>query len=774
MSNKLFMFPYMPPGCAMLDCRRMSELTQRLKEALEDKEYPIIHINPDYKSIVPSEQENDPLKKYEKEDDKTPFLRRDVSYPRHDLMIRYGSLITPDTTSTDFLAVLMCTVVEPQQQIAIVYHVPDDGKNKLVHPLAVLKRVETVYLLKDKSVVAKIGDKYYTFESPTLGSSDVVPNRIKTNRLRWKHYSFKDTTSLPNAPATKYLIASTTTRVNDQNQQVIHNKVYYSLSLNPVLIKSISKFQSIALTIGTGVPQITKLYSNILSSASRQIAILMNSEALQFFADDVDASADIDQIYDHITTSVQNATDKQFPARHLYLVCLALLVNNIKLHGLRLSTDTATVMRRHLAVRSITSDPMWATATKDTSSLKMRVSRLPPIFYQLIARVISKRLDDSKFQAFARPILADFPQSLSTDTKHFSVEDWSDKEKADIAQFKLQTNDYTRLYAALGVVRQDRTVLRDKIEQVPFYAGCYATEVDRIAGAVATNELACVPPYTKDKITGYTCKHSISPTSMSSVPPAGVGNHPHAVAEFFNEGMVVLMASLLRQEHTIRSVPYFQTVTVDTGCFPWPLRPAIEITFESDRQYYRDADIMSLRYDKAVSTIDLPKEITDDVMVTFVNRLVKRASMLPHLPAIVAIRIDKKTLGLNCMRSHDAQTTPCTIIIQGNTGTEIAIVNTLSMNGIYFNQDAAKPVYADNATIDDFLHSEFAGLLPSLWNLTAESETATSKLAYALERICLGLEPVMALDGIDQFHGKMINYLTKHELFGIPSRTVPV
>jgi hypothetical protein len=337
--------------------------------------------------------------------------------------------------------------------------------------------------------------------------------------------------------------------------------------------------------------------------------------------------------------------------------------------------------------------------------------------------------------------------------------DVTEKDKA--VQFSFQATQYEKIFTSVtGIQDRNPQSLATTLENKPYYCGAYAAEIDRIAKAYATNEIACVPLLRPGEFTGYECTKKVS---LDKIPDAN--DHPHPVAEYFNSGMVVTLADLLRDGHTVRVVPYLQNVinnANDSSVLPWPLRPAMEITFASGRTYYQPAEIVWLRYTN-LHLNRRPGSVTIDSVVAFARDLIKRAKLLYYLPAITLVTTTENG-EVTVERSHDASEPPIAIITALNSGL-IKVAATLYREEVSNNKTAD---VEDVRRATSRILSEFSGFCPTTWKISGSSPRNDNDLCYMMERICLGMHPTQAEMGSSVNMDRFKRVLGANQLFGIP------
>jgi hypothetical protein len=358
-------------------------------------------------------------------------------------------------------------------------------------------------------------------------------------------------------------------------------------------------------------------------------------------------------------------------------------------------------------------------------------------------------------------ILADQLKTASIEMGTLKPHTLDATEQDKASQFLFQATQYEKIFTSVpGIQDRNPQSLATTLENKPYYCGAYAAEIDRIAKAYATNEIACVPTLVPGKFTEYECTKNVS---LDRIPDTN--DHPHPVAEYFNSGMVVTLADLLRDGHTVRVVPYLQNVinnANDSSVLPWPLRPAMEITFASGRTYYQPAEIVWLRY----NDLHLNRRtgsVTIKTVVDFARDLIKRAKLLYYLPAIALVTTTANG-DVTVERSHDASEPPIAIITVLSSGM-IKVAATLYREEIstrvhYQEEDA-------NRATSRIL-SEFSGFCPTTWKISGSSPKSDNDLCYIMERICLGMHPTQAEMGSSANMDRFERVLGANQLFGIP------
>jgi hypothetical protein len=369
-------------------------------------------------------------------------------------------------------------------------------------------------------------------------------------------------------------------------------------------------------------------------------------------------------------------------------------------------------------------------------------------------------------QKILSDVLAD-QLKLSFDRGVFDTVSLTTEEQYIASQFTIHANYYSRIWKGLGMQGafdpSQLQTLAPKIAKRPYYYGAYAAEIDRVGKAFATNEIACVREYDESKnFTEQTCKHGVS---MESVPTGTQQPHPHPVAEFFDAGMVMIQTHLLRRGHNVRAVPYLQRI--DEGefdKFPWPLSPAMEITFLSGKVFYHPAKILWLDYSSLKSDVASTSEPTQPLS-TFAERLLQRSKMLCYLPAIAIVKLNERK-EVEIERSHDESVPPVAII--SVTAEGVQVTATLNRSTVQFGR--VDPKATAWKMIEDRIENEFNGFCPKTWTLASMTPPSDKyHIFYMVERICLGLSPDVAASGEGYKTDTFRKFATgESKLFGIP------
>ena len=770
MSNKLFTFPYMPSGRAMPDCRRMSQL-KLFRQALKDTSYPIIHIDPNYLSLKEDPDPSVPNdKKYEKRDLNRPFLKSNMEYETLGGSVTYSRLLSsndpvvPPTagkyTSNVIVVEMTSNFSDVTQKHLLVYDVTETAKaSEVYHPIAVIKNVDEdipVTVSRD-AVFCSLGGKLYSFFY-YFSDSEIEKLPISANfalsKLDLKHFMFSGT------PAQK----ANTARFNAQPIiQMKSNTISFN-TYNLSVAVNLSRTRTINTKLGDGGSRLNisldtyeRLSDRILTCASAQSAIY--ETALQ----EPDYVSGARDVFASLAAFFANKDADTFAYCHVYLVWCVLYAYYARVYGMEIYSEEAAFQTRRRILHAIQTDLSWVKTTK--TYLGIPGTGVANVLLDLLVTTttVKTRVNPSDYTPFADSITNKI--KITIKQSHFD-HIGLDSTETNLAQaFTGQIDNYVKIWSATGMPGnysvKNTPQLSSKIAVAPFYAGGYAAEIDRIAKAIATGEVACVYPFKFDdqKISGYTCKHG---TSLSAVPPLSQ-NHAHPVAEYFNEGVVVILVHLLRLGHTIRTVPYLQKVTCPSGDtkYPWALSPAIEITFTSGRKYYHPANIIWLDADKMTVSVDR-KNKDDKSLQGFARRLLKRSSMLSFLPALAIVSLDEKGK-VACERSHGDNVPPIAVIILG-ANNSLRIFGTLYRTGLTLLGQPAR-----NAAIDTYLNREFDGFCPQLWSyITTPENMGVPSKACAMELICLGMDPSVAKNGIPGSEVKYNSLLTDNELFGVP------
>jgi hypothetical protein len=772
MSNKLFTFPYMPPGRAMPDCRRMSQL-KLFRQALKDTSYPIIHIDPNYLSLKEDPDPSVPIdKKYEKRDLNRPFLKSNMEYETLGSNVTYKRVLSsrepvnPPTTKGYLSNVVVVEMIysfdNVIQKHLLVYDVTETASpGEVYHPIAVIKDVDKNVTVSRNAVFCSFKGKpykFFYFFNDTDIKSLPISETFASSKLDLKHFMFSGSPGKDEKAAA--FEEQTIPRM--QNNTIQFQTYLLSVAVN------LSRTRTINPKIGDGGTRIDmshctyeQLSDRILTCASAQSAIY--ETALQKPGYD----SGVNDVFASLTSFFANKDADTFAYCHVYLVWCVLYAYYARAYGMEIYSEEAAFQTRRRIQHAILTDLTWVKTTK--TYLEITGTGVANVLLDLImaTTTVDINANPAAYKSFSDSILQKV--KISIDKATFAHIGLDGPESNFARAFTTQIDNCAKIWSATGMTGvysvPETTQLSSKIAVAPFYAGGYAAEIDRIAKAIATGEVACVPQFKFDdqKISGYICKHG---TSLSAVPPLS-HNHAHPVAEYFNEGVVVILVHLLRLGHTIRTVPYLQKVTPPPGDtkYPWALSPAIEITFTSGRQYYHPANIIWL--DAGSMTVNVDRKTKDGTSLqAFARRLLKRSSMLSFLPALAIVSLDEKGKVV-CARSHGDNVPPIAVIILGAQDS-LQIVGTLYRTGLTLLGQPAR-----NAAIDTCLNSKFDGFCPQLWRYSAPpaATSATSK-ACMMELICLGMDPADAKKGITGSDDMYNSLLTDKELFGVPSLDV--
>lgn len=752
-----------------------SRLIKTIRRELKDRTYPLIHVDPDYTSLTPNGDGT-----YEKKNDQLPFLERKLTYETLGQAAKYKKFYVPSAAEENPYRALEFSISGLQgARLFLLYDTTDtDTKTKLsnlaLHPIAIYKSYDnTPPSFSGKYLVANNNGTYMKFESTEMDSKmkNLLPDGFKENTLYQRHFMLAGAgTANPNDNFKQKEIEVT-------EHYFVYDKVAYSVALNLSSSRTIdeSVANGVSFTSSAIAPKYNEFYQRVMESASRQCAVF-NGYLLEclFKEDGSDAFEQLRQI-------AQNTADDYYASRHVLLVWTALLAYYLQIFRPMINSEYDSVRTRQKITQSIVGNKLWKQST--SVDFDLSADEFPRLALEMLKVVTATGTKPAKLDEYRQIANNALNQQLkiTIDSSVFKLdslmtddsdEQMSEKTLAD--EFKLQADNYKKIWIALqkegeyvAPQRADSNAsstspqaFADKIVQYPFYPGAYATEIDRVAGAIATGEVECVPAYEKGRSDKYMCDHGVS---LSEVPNSKQQSHPHPVAEYFNEGVVVIAVELLRSGHSLQSVPYFQKIKSNNG-YPWPLRPAIEIQFQSGRKSYVPADILWLKYSETTNKkVAKLSSATDKISVYF-HRLLKRATVLKYLPSIVIVTLDKKNQ-IRCDRSHSELIPPTVIVAISQKNQLVRATSTLYHNGFIFNEgDGAE---ADKQ-LDLFVRSQFEGLMPELWTYRKVQSQGLATQAAIAERMCLGLSPQDA-ERVTQEATDAADHFLKHELFGIPN-----
>jgi hypothetical protein len=749
--------------------------TKLLLRELKDTSYPIIHIDPDYYSLTEDlsrlKRDDDP---FSKSDPGVPFLKKTLQYPQINARkIRFANKVLvaenvnidlndEDENGRVFAALKIETMEADAEKAYILYDISDSlPENMMYHPIAVLKDFDSKglkFTTDGKVVITRVSDNssrfYYYGMGDGAGENLVLPGRVKESRLYEKHFKFASifNDSSMNDESTIRAIECVTT---NGICKCPSNNLSLSVSLNLTRARAMNESTALALNFDGFVSE-NAVYDRLISSASRQAAILCGMSTAEF------SQKYGNNAYDPFTelSLISQITDTELYAeRHVCIAWCLLFVYYTNKIGLPADFESARYHFRSKVLGMIADDKGWITTT--SVDLEINTHVLENVLYHLLYRLSVPTVAESDMKKFTE-VLRTQIKAINVTKTTLKPHVLEDDEFRLAKQFTFQINHYDKIFEGLKIPVADVQSLATTIENKPYYCGAYAAEVDRIAKAYATSEIACVPRYENDKFKGYECK--TGNVSLDKPPPLGPGDHPHPVAEYFNSGVVVILAELLRNGHTVRVVPYLQQVAADNTAnankMPWPLSPAMEITFASGRKHYEPAKILWLDYQKLYLATDSsgPKS-----PVVFAHSLIARAKILGYLPAIALVKTTA-TGEVTVERSHDASEPPMAIITVLSSGL-IKVAATLYREEIS-NEDTADTEDAKRAT--SRILSEFSGFCPTTWTDQGRGSVDPEDLCYMMERICLGMSPEDAAKGLAENKTNFKRVLTEKKLFGIP------
>jgi len=740
--------------------------TKLLLKEWKDKAYPIVHIDPDYYSLIEDPEflrsgDGDPFSKI---NEKVPFLKTALPYPQLDKKkFSFGKTVfaAPAATNQKF-AVLELENKDEEMKAFIVYDISQQHPpNMMYHPIAVIKNRQPngVRFTQNGYIVTieqKEGERIYNHYGIGGNLSDdlILPDLMTKNELYKRHFMFSliyDKNKMDSETA------------SNQYQCTQQNGVCdcpgigkLSLSLNVTRARTINEINSKTLDFAD---QISKrdVYDRLMSSASRQASVLCGMSI-----DDFKYGQNPDEAFTDLQKIVSITNNDLYAQRHICLAWCILFVYYTKMIGLPAPNEAAGYRFRSQILGMILDDEGWIMTTSVDLGISSPILEnvLYHLLYSLSKVQFSSNGENSNVELLDE-ILAEQLKTSSIEMGTLKPHTLDANEQDKAAQFSFQATQYEKIFTSVtGIQDRNPQSLATTLENKPYYCGAYAAEIDRIAKAYATNEIACVPLLRPGEFTGYECTKNVS---LDRIPAAN--DHPHPVAEYFNSGMVVTLADLLRDGHTVRVVPYLQNVinnANDSSVLPWPLRPAMEITFASGRTYYQPAEIVWLRYTN-LHLNRRPGSVTIDSVVAFARDLIKRAKLLYYLPAITLVTTTENG-EVTVERSHDASEPPIAIITALNSGL-IKVAATLYREEVSNNKTAD---VEDVRRATSRILSEFSGFCPTTWKISGSSPRNDNDLCYMMERICLGMHPTQAEIGSSANMDSFKRVLGANQLFGIP------
>lgn len=751
-----------------------------VRKELRDKSYPLIHIDPNYMALAPVGQGNT----YEKPYADKPDLLKNGQYETLGPTVAYGAFrYGEDKGRLQRYAALSVTVPprqqgEPSNVTWLIYDTLNHQPGLACHPIALYKG-------SDKPEFNSDGVYFGQYRFMSTDAQDArnitvaLPGIFSPNGLYWRHFTFSDrgTAKALRRSQTTHNIPQVTIAKPGHTFDVA--TITFSIAVNFTAARTINTFSAAVTKIERDLPlDEVRLATHIRDSASRQCAILCQTENVDPYRLDAQTTG---------TRSLYNLSQQRdehyYVYRHIYLVWCAVCLYHFRELNPQLNSERDVFYVRQHLLRSISASQIFTKATTGDFFLFMEK---PP---RMLARVLQEitRIEGATDQTVQ--MLTDIlvnqlkiqpsPELFAPDGLQGDERDIDD-EAGITAQFKFQSNHLGKIWTALkpqtpypedgrdsSAIAQE---MADQIAQFPYYAGAYAAEIDRIAKAISTGEVSCVPDYTPNEAKKQdNCLHGDVGTSLSALPTVSE-KHAHPVAEYFNEGMVAIEVHVLRQGHMVQSVPYLQRVEPPRGMenrFPWPIRPAVEIAFSSGRSSYIPAEIVWITYEKIQNHLhDLPSNEDGSVDPltgrTFAYRLLKRASQLSYLPAIVII--ETKGGNIMCTRSHH-ESVPPIALIEISEENVVKITSTVFRSALSFGVSGKE----HENTVSGWIHANLSGFLPSLWDTTpASTQTQDPNfLFYVLDRTCLGMNPSKEAPPKIQAINVYRDLGTK-QLFGIP------
>ena len=750
--------------------QRMS--AQSLASLLWDDTYPIIHIDPDYRSLQEdsgSEEED----KFEKRDSKLPVLIHALPYPING-KIKLGRLLVPKFQGNEVSKYIALEISVEEHRAYIIYDVAYQlPEGTAYHPIAVLKSPKKYTRIRfsrdiagNKQFIAMEKSGFYDlfWRSPDGEPSTCVPSLV--DGLVKKHFMFSAVQSNVDVNTygeenfynvAEYVPPQYTPY---QGGLIKIGQLLFSYSLNISSAQTIDESNAIAVTISSSQAlNIATVHSRLLDSASRQCSKLCENVAHEFATDDGDTE---ENVVDRLEQRAEDTDNELYSARHVHLAWCALFAAYATKIKITDPSESGRYLFRSKMLGLIANDTAWKQTTiQDLHDPKFSVpSRL---LQNLLYRFTQGNVQRDELDQLSDILGEQLKITFASDV--FNVVPLNRDEAHLADQFRLHANYYKRIWDGLKIgtsYGQDAPLqlLAQYIEQKPYYYGAYAAEIDRIGKAFATSEIECVAEYRDDDLTTRACRHGVD---MDKIPEAGQKAHPHPVAEYFNAGMVMILTHLLRLGHNVKAVPYLQKINEgEMGKFPWPLSPAMEIAFKSGRVYYHPAKILWLDYANLRSSIAILEQQQGMSVAAFAERLLQRSKMLYYLPAIAIVKRDDNG-NVVVERSHGESEPPIAIISIYDGTVEIAAT-------LYREQTEIETgsFISSERMIEDRIASEFDGFCPQSWNIVDIDTSSVYEKCYVMERICMGLSIRNATIGKDTISANFMKFVQQSKLFGIP------
>jgi hypothetical protein len=760
--------------------------TKLLLKELDDTSYRIIHIDPDYQSLQEDPEIQNEDDRLSKVDSSTPFLKQSIAYAQLNKSIQFGDsiLVTENNTIKPRWAILEMHDADRSWSAHVVYDISVRCKKEMMyHPIAVIKDRDQkgVKFGADGTLALETQKEFIVVGLPEeMQIVASLPGIMTQTDLVSRHFYFSELKTVYK-DANGGVDRDELTLVSSRAYKFSKKNGFYttgdelgafSLSLNLTRARTINEENSEPFKFSLPEDHDNNIYSRVTSSASRQAALLLNSLAYDFSTANPPINEDNDNVIATLRTISKLVDNELFALRHVCLVWCALLVYYTNKIGLPPQFESAQYKFRSKILGMITDDACWVKTT--SVDLDSETHILPRVLYRFLYKMSTIMRDSSPetlISALAK-ILSDELRIDDIELDMLKPHTLDGREQFLSTEFSDQANHYDKIFIGMNITSADKTVksihlLAQTIEKKPYYCGAYAAEIDRIAKAYATNEIACVPEYQSNVYTEYTCKHRNAGVSLNTTPQIGENDHPHPVAEYFNAGMVVILAALLRAGHTVKTVPYLQPVSTSdvnaAGKMPWPLSPAMEITFASGRKHYHNAAFVWLDYSKLYLADD---NSTSDQPVNpafFARRLLQRAKILGYLPAIALVTTTEAG-EVTVERSHDASEPPIAIItVLSPRLVKVAATlyhQEISHGASYEEEDAKRATSR--------ILSEFSGFCPTTWTHTRDGQEDDAGFCYMMERICLGMSLADAAKGLAEDKTNFRRVLANKKLFGIP------